>query len=183
MLEFMYQKLIRERKKLKFKKHMMSVILDWFTRPFTYWYNFFIEIKVWLVFQHTAKKAKKELEENDLRVDWIGRVYGVVNIPDEVLGAAEEIQQAYVLKELGQFGNILKKLKLDGIVYPAIEPIPATGAYLVVFWPILDRLNLLNILGHVLYTALYVFVSYLIIRAFVVYGIFQTIGSFISHLL
>jgi hypothetical protein len=153
----------------------MSVILDWFTKPFTYWYNFVIEIKIWLVFQHTAKKSIKELEENNLRVDWIGRVYGVVNVP--------EVQQAYVLKELGQFGNILKKLKLDNVVYPAIEPIPATGAYLVIFWPILDRLNLLNILGHVLYTALYVFAFYLIIRAFVVYGIFQTIGSFISHLL
>tara|TARA_Y100000593_G_scaffold93491_1_gene188520 strand:+ start:634 stop:1119 length:486 start_codon:yes stop_codon:yes gene_type:complete len=161
----------------------MAVLLDWLTRPFTYWYNFILEIRVWLIFQYTAKKSRKELEENNLRVDWIGRVYGVVNIPDEVLGAAEEVQQAYVLKELGQFGNIMKRLKLDNVVYPAIEPILGAGAYLVVFWPILDRLNLLNILGHVLYTALYVFISYLIIRAFIVYGIIQAIGSFITHLL
>ncbi len=161
----------------------MKVILDWLTRPFTYWYHFLMEMRLWLIFQHTAKKSRDKLQEQDLRVDWIGRVYGVVNIPDEVLGAAEEVQQAYVLKQLGQYGSVMRELNLADIVYPMIEPIPGTGAYLVIFWPVLDRLNLLNILGHFLYSSAYFFLVYLLIRFLIVYNIVGDLFSFIANLL
>ena len=85
----------------------LTSILYWLYQPFSYWYNFILEFRIWFIFQTTTKRNRKKLEERDLRVDLIGRVYGVVNMPDEVLGAAEEIQQAFVLKQLGQFGGIL----------------------------------------------------------------------------
>ncbi len=160
-----------------------SSILYWLYQPFSYWYNFFLEFRVWFIFQTTTKRNRKELEENNLRVDWIGRVYGVVNVPDEVLGAAEEIQQAYVLKQLGQFGKIMDKLKISNVVFPQMQEIQGSGAYLVIFWPVLDRLNIFAIIGSVLYTAFYAFIVYLLVRLFIVYNIFGGIFDFIKGIL
>lgn len=161
----------------------LSNILYWLYQPFTYWYNFFLEFRLWFNFQTTSKRNKKELEDNGLRVDWIGRVYGVVNVPDEVLGAAEEIQQAYVLKQLGQFSTVMNKLKISSVVYPQIQEIQGTGAYLVIFWPILDRLNGLAVIGSILYGGIYFFTVYLIYRALIKYEVFGSLVDFIKHLL
>tara|TARA_B100001093_G_scaffold48995_1_gene41597 strand:- start:3077 stop:3568 length:492 start_codon:yes stop_codon:yes gene_type:complete len=161
----------------------LTSILYWLYQPFNYWYNFFLEFRIWFIFQTTTKRNRKKLEEQDLRVDWIGRVYGVVNVPDEVLGAAEEIQQAYVLKQLGQFGGVMNELKISNVVYPQIQEIPGSGAYLVIFWPVLDRLNVFAIIGSLLYTLFYTFMVYLLIRLFVVYNIFGCLFDFIKDLL
>jgi len=160
-----------------------SSILYWLYQPFSYWYNFLLEFRVWFIFQTTTKRNKKKLEENNLRVDWIGRVYGVVNVPDEVLGAAEEIQQAYVLKQMGQFGGVLNELKLSNVVYPQMQEIQGSGAYLVIFWPVLDRLNLFAILGSIIYTGLYAFIVYLIARLFIVYNVFGSLFDFVKEIL
>jgi hypothetical protein len=162
---------------------MKETILYWVFYPFTYWYNFFKEFYIWLSFRRKSKKSKEILEKVDLRVDWIGRVYGVVNVPDEVLGAAEEIQQAYVLKQLGQFGEAMKKIGLANVVYPQIQEIPGSGAYLVIFWPILDRLNIIAILGSIIYTTIYSFLVYLLIRAFIYFNILGNIIDAISTIL
>ena len=161
----------------------LTSILYWLYQPFSYWYNFILEFRIWFIFQTTTKRNRKKLEERDLRVDWIGRVYGVVNMPDEVLGAAEEIQQAFVLKQMGQFGGILNELKLSNVVYPQMQEIKGSGAYLVIFWPVLDRLNIFAILGSILYTMFYTFIAYLIARIFIVNEVFENLFDFISKLL
>ncbi len=161
----------------------LTSILYWLYQPFSYWYNFILEFRIWFIFQTTTKRNRKKLEERDLRVDWIGRVYGVVNMPDEVLGAAEEIQQAFVLKQLGQFGGILNELKLSNVVYPQMQEIKGSGAYLVIFWPVLDRLNVFAIIGSILYTLIYAFIVYLIARIFIINEVFGNLFDFINKLL
>jgi len=161
----------------------LTSILYWLYQPFSYWYNFILEFRIWFIFQTATKRNRKKLEERDLRVDWIGRVYGVVNMPDEVLGAAEEIQQAFVLKQLGQFGGILNELKLSNVVYPQMQEIKGSGAYLVIFWPVLDRLNVFAIIGSILYTLIYAFIVYLIARIFIVNEVFGNLFDFINKLL
>lgn len=161
----------------------LTSILYWLYQPFSYWYNFILEFRIWFIFQTTTKRNRKKLEDRDLRVDWIGRVYGVVNMPDEVLGAAEEIQQAFVLKQLGQFGGILNELKLSNVVYPQMQELKGSGAYLVIFWPVLDRLNIFAILGSILYTVIYAFIVYLIARIFIVNEVFENLFDFIDKLL
>ena len=86
----------------------MSIVLEWLIKPFTYWLGFFKEFMLWAKFNSITKKNREKIEKAGLRVDWIGRVYGVVNIPDEVLGAAEEIQQSYVLKQSSFFNSDLQ---------------------------------------------------------------------------
>lgn len=161
----------------------LTSILYWLYQPFSYWYNFILEFRIWFIFQTTTKRNRKKLEERDLRVDWIGRVYGVVNMPDEVLGAAEEIQQAFVLKQMGQFGGVMNELKLSNVVYPQMQEIPGSGAYLVIFWPVLDRLNIFAIIGSILYTMFYTFIVYLIARIFIVNEVFENLFDVISKLL
>ena len=161
----------------------LTSILYWLYQPFSYWYNFILEFRIWFIFQTTTKRNRKKLEERDLRVDWIGRVYGVVNMPDEVLGAAEEIQQAFVLKQMGQFGGVLNELKLSNVVYPQMQEIPGSGAYLVIFWPVLDRLKIFAIIGSILYTMFYTFIVYLIARIFIVNEVFENLFDVISKLL
>ena len=161
----------------------LTSILYWLYQPFSYWYNFILEFRIWFIFQTTTKRNRKKLEERDLRVDWIGRVYGVVNMPDEVLGAAEEIQQAFVLKQLGQFGGILNELKLSNVVYPQMQEIKGSGAYIVIFWPVIDRLNVFAIIGSILYTLIYAFIVYLIARIFIINEVFVNLFDFINKLL
>jgi len=161
----------------------MKLIYNYIFYPVLYWYGFLKEIRIWLKFMNTTKKNKKLLEESELRVDWIGRVYGVVNVPDEVLGAAEEIQQAYVLKEMGRYGKVMTELKLSNVVYPQMQEIQGTGAYLVIFWPILDKLDILIILANILGSIAWFFLNWIIVKILITTGVISTLWNFIYNLI
>ena len=54
------------------------------------------EIKTWNKIRSIAKKAEAELKEKGFRVDWVGRIYTVINLPEEVVSAPIS-QEGYVL--------------------------------------------------------------------------------------
>jgi hypothetical protein len=161
----------------------MKLIKNYVLYPFLHWFGFFQEMRIWLLFMNKSKSNRELLEKNELRVDWIGRVYGVVNVPDEVLGAAEEIQQAYVLKEMGRFGSVMTELNLSNIVYPQMQEIKGSGAYLVIFWPVLDKLDLMSILLNILGSSAWLFANYIIIKLIMKTGVLSIIWDFIYNLL
>jgi hypothetical protein len=161
----------------------MKLIKNYILYPFLHWFGFFQEMRIWLLFMNKSKSNRELLEKNELRVDWIGRVYGVVNVPDEVLGAAEEIQQAYVLKEMGRFGSVMTELNLSNIVYPQMQEIKGSGAYLVIFWPVLDKLDLMSILLNILGSSAWLFANYIIIKLIMKTGVLSIIWDFIYNLL
>lgn len=161
----------------------MKLIKNYVLYPFLHWFGFFQEMRIWLLFMNKSKSNRELLEKNELRVDWIGRVYGVVNVPDEVLGAAEEIQQAYVLKEMGRFGSVMTELNLSNIVYPQMQEIKGSGAYLVIFWPVLDKLDLLSIILNILGSSAWLFANYIIIKLIMKTGVLSIIWDFIYNLL
>jgi hypothetical protein len=161
----------------------MKLIKNYALYPFLHWFGFFQEMRIWLLFMNKSKSNRELLEKNELRVDWIGRVYGVVNVPDEVLGAAEEIQQAYVLKEMGRFGSVMTELNLSNIVYPQMQEIKGSGAYLVIFWPVLDKLDLLSIILNILGSSAWLFANYIIIKLIMKTGVLSIIWDFIYNLL
>ena len=41
------------------------------------------ELQVWRKIKKIAKNAEKELNEKGFRVDWVGRIYTVINLPEE----------------------------------------------------------------------------------------------------
>ena len=140
--------------------------MNWFLSTFTYWSELVSEIRIWWIFRSTARQKEniEKLNETDLRVDWLGRIYGVINMPEEVVGAAPQVQQAYVLQQINKWGPLTTEMGLADIIYPEISRIPGTSAYLVVMWPQYDSLGVWYILGNLIKTAVVGFVLFLLGR-------------------
>lgn len=97
--------------------------------------------------RRTIKKNIDSIEWNrfKLRVDWIGRIYTVVNLPPEVIyspDTPEEIRPAYVIEESRPLNEYLTKLGLSEVVLPEITPIPKSVSYLITYTPSFQRLSL-----------------------------------------
>ena len=134
-------------------------------KPFVYWVDLYREIRIWWIFRRTAVNNTKMLnEEHTLRVDWIGRIYGVVNLPEEVQTAAGEVQQAYVLQQITKYGDVMLKIGLADVVYPEIEKVPGSTSYLVVLWPVFEDFNIWKILGNIIRTSIIGFGLYLLVK-------------------
>ena len=129
--------------------------MKWFLSTFSFWSELASEIRIWWIFRSTARQKDnlQEINNEDLRVDWLGRIYGVINMPEEVVTAAPEIQQAYVLQQINKWGPITTKLGLADVIYPEIERITGSNAYLVIMWPQYDALSIWPILGNIIKTA------------------------------
>ena len=140
--------------------------MKWFLSTFSYWSELFSEIRIWWIFRSTARQKDNldKIVEADLRVDWLGRIYGVINMPEEVNGAAPQVQQAYVLQQINKWGPLTTEMGLADIIYPEISRIPGTAAYLVVMWPQYDALGLWYILGNLIKSAVVGFGLFLLGR-------------------
>jgi hypothetical protein len=115
-----------------------------------YWINFFREIKIWRVVRRVARKNENLLKENNLRVDWVGRMYTVINLPDEII-ENPYLEETYVISQLREYDKILISLGLADIVYPEFSKIEGEAAYLLILYPESDYLNwsrfIFNFLG------------------------------------
>jgi len=136
----------------------------WFLSTFTYWRELAKDIRIWWIFRRTAKEYTDQLNKDfQLRVDWLGRIYGVVNLPEEVQTASGEIQQAYVLNKISTYGNFMLQIGLADMVYPQIQKV-STVSYLVILWPVFDELSLLPIIGNILKSSFVGFLFFLIYK-------------------
>jgi len=132
---------------------------------FLYWGDLYAEIRTWYIFMRTSKDNVDKLnKENQLRVDWIGRVYGVVNLPEEVQGAAQQVQEAYVLQKITDYGNVMLEIGLADVVYPEISRV-SQSSYLVVLWPVFESFNIFKIIGNLIKTSLFIFTVIVLIAA------------------
>ena len=130
--------------------------MKWFTNTYRFWGELVSEIRIWWIFRSTCRNKDnlQRLNNEDLRVDWLGRCYGVVNMPEEVTTAAPQVQQAYVLQQINKWGPITTELGLSDIIYPEINRITGTAAYLVVMWPQYDALGIWPIIANIFRTIL-----------------------------
>ena len=125
------------------------------------------EIKVWNKIRSIAKKAEAELKEKGFRVDWVGRIYTVINLPEEVVSAPIS-QEGYVLMQLRKHDKFLLELGIADYVSPEFNPIPDRDSFLLVLsadreffklWPFVKSmmktlgLILLIRLAYVLFTS------------------------------
>lgn len=130
--------------------------MTFFKNIFSYWLDLVREIRIWYIFRKTAYENVEMLNtDNSLRVDWLGRIYGVVNLPEEVQTAAQQVQEAYVLQNITTYGDVMTKIGLADIVYPEIERVGA-GSYLVVLWPVFEAFNIWSILGNIIRTGFFI---------------------------
>ena len=73
-------------------------------------------------------------------------------MPEEVVGAAPQIQQAYVMQQLSKWGPLTNQLGISDVIYPEMARIPNSQAYLVVMWPQYEALAFFPILGNIIKT-------------------------------
>ena len=117
-----------------------------------YFKKFFQELIIWRKFYKAAKQQEKFLNKHNLRVDNIGRIYTVVNIPEEVATNNQYVKEAWVLQQLKPFNDVLLKVGLADYAVPELRQIkePGTNAFLVLLYPELNNLNIWKFLWHII---------------------------------
>jgi len=137
--------------------------MKWIKSTFTYWVDLYKDIRMWWIFRKTARENVEMLnKDHELRVDWLGRIYGVINLPEEVRSASLDVQQAYVLQQITKYGDCMLKIGLADVVYPQIEKVKDSSSFLVVLWPVFDDLSLLPILGNIIKTTFVAFIIFIL---------------------
>ena len=106
-----------------------------------YWINLWREIMVWRMVKKVAAQNADLLKENNLRVDWIGRIYTVFNLPPEVI-ETPNTREPWLSAQLKSVDDILLNLNLSDVVYPEFTQIEGTDSYLLVLYPETEYINL-----------------------------------------
>ena len=101
----------------------------------------FKEINLWRKIRNVAKENEKALNNKGFRVDWIGRIYTVINLPEEVITAPIS-QEGYVLMELRKHDKFLLELGIADYVSPEFNRIPETDSFLLVLSPDREQFKL-----------------------------------------
>jgi hypothetical protein len=99
-----------------------------------YWINLWRELMVWREVKKVANQNLDLLKENNLRVDWVGRIYTVFNLPDDVI-ETPNTREPWLSGQLKLVDDILIQLNLSDIVYPEFSQIEGTNSYLLVLYP------------------------------------------------
>lgn len=137
---------------------------------FLFWPRLIKEIIYTFKYYRAVKSIQPMLEENGLRIDWIGRIYTVINLKEEFLNQQEFTQQAYIFQQLKPISDLLLQYGLSGDAYPEIEKI-SPMSYLVVLYPENEYLTLFNIFKNLLSTTGFLFL---------LYGIYELIFHFFT---
>ena len=115
------------------------------------------EIQIWRKIKKIAKAEEEALNEQGFRVDWIGRIYTVINLPEEV-ATAPISQEGYVLMKLREHDKFLLDLGIADYVAPEFNRIENTDSFLLVLSPDRDYFKLWPFLVSVAKTAGLLFV-------------------------
>lgn len=120
----------------------------------TYPYNLYVELRTWYRVRKVALEYEDQLSSMGFRVDWIGRIYTVINLPEEVITAAPQIQEGYVLMKLRDYDRLFLQLGLAGDVFPEMERITEEGvdAFLLILSPERDYFKFWPLIGFIIKT-------------------------------
>ena len=137
--------------------------------------NLYNEIKIWVKIRKIAQENKNKLLEKGFRVDWVGRIYTVINLPEEVVSAPIS-QEGYVLMQLREHDKLFLDLGIADYVSPEFNPIPNTDSFLLVLSADREYLKVWPIIVSTVKTT----IGLLILR--VIYILFESYGEKISEL-
>lgn len=116
--------------------------------------NLYVELRTWYRVRKVALEYEDQLSSMGFRVDWIGRIYTVINLPEEVITAAPQIQEGYVLMKLRDYDRLFLQLGLAGDVFPEMERISEDGvdAFLLILSPERDYFKFWSLIGFIIKT-------------------------------
>lgn len=101
-------------------------------------------IRELFLFREYLKQIRNEemnsvvFQRFNLRIDWVGRIYTVINLPKEVTESPDlpkDSRPAYVLEEIKPINDYIKSINLEELVTLLFKPIPGTNddSFLVVY--------------------------------------------------
>ena len=125
----------------------------------TYWPNFFREARLLWKYRVAVKEIQEDLEKTGLRIDWLGRVYTVINIKEEFRNQPDLVQQSVVFKELKPANDILMQYGLSDYAYPEIVKIEDSFSFLIILYPETDYFNFWRWLWNTLFLGVIVTLS------------------------
>jgi hypothetical protein len=120
-----------------------------------YFKELYEEIKIWNRIRKIAIENREVLEKSNFRVDWIGRIYTVINLPDEMMDRPD-LHEGWVFSQLRDYDSLFMDVGLADYIFPEITGIPDRGAFLLVLtgpkdfidgWKFVWNLIKLGILG------------------------------------
>jgi len=130
------------------------------------------ELKVYRDYLKLIKKESLDSplwSRRNLRKDWIGRIYTVVNLPPQVIFATDvpkEARPSFVISEIKPINDYLKSLNLEEVLTMYINPIEGSNdeSYLVVYQYFFRNLSLLWILRFIVEVSLLIGLIFTIYR-------------------
>lgn len=142
-----------------------------------YWPRLLKEIWQTAKYYKAVKSIQPELEKENLRIDWIGRVYTIITLKDEFVKQPEMVQQSYVFQQLKPLSDILLKHGLSNEAYPEIRKV-SPDSFLIVLYPENEYLTIIDILKNTVFTGLLIIIGTLTYK----YGISTLIELVKSYL-
>lgn len=89
------------------------------------------ELREWIIVKSVAKKYKEELDKLGFRVDYIGRIYTVINFPDEFVNN-QKAKEGYILEFLRSCDEVFIKMEIGDIVSPEFVTINDSAVLLII---------------------------------------------------
>lgn len=105
-----------------------------------YLINLFKEINIWRKVKFIAKENEEILNRAGFRVDWIGRIYTVINLPEEVVNQPIS-REGYVLMKLREFDSLFLNMGIADAISPEIMEIEDSDSYLLILSPDRDYIK------------------------------------------
>jgi hypothetical protein len=104
------------------------------------WYD----IKGYFIVRSILRSQKNTVDFNkyDLRIDWINRVYTVINPSEEDKGDSDEVLKIKAQDKMLPMHRYMDKIGLSEFVSVSAEQVPGTNSYLVVYYPIFRVLTM-----------------------------------------
>lgn len=141
------------------------------------------DIQQWRI----VRKALKEPDvihsfsrfKYQLRYDRIGRIYTVINVPEELYPFEKrEMIWPWMLEQLRDVDDLLMRVRLNELVFPEVTRLPDYPSYLVVLTPSTESFRLGKLLRWLFNVGCVYFLFYIINILVVKYT-----GSTIIHLI
>lgn len=145
-----------------------------------YLIDLYNDFSIWYKYAKVTKSNRDKLEKNNLRVDWLGRVYTVVNVPDDLQNYPNI--EMWVMQQLGPFNNVLIELGIADYSFPEVSKIdePGVNAYLVVMYPELNNIDPWRIILEIAKWAGLFLALKIAYKLCLNYGVFGAISNFVK---
>jgi hypothetical protein len=99
----------------------------------------------------------------ELRIDNVGRIYTVINIPEELYPYEKrDMVWPWMLEQLRELDDILMRVRLNDLVYPEVTKLEDAPAYLVILSPSIESISLGKFLRWIFNCGVTFFTLYLI---------------------